>query len=191
MWHLSWKLQPTYLSQAGNSCPRSTAWWKGAAAEGHNPRGHNPRPRQALCSSFQEGQADTAGLLHWLCPDLRSRNCRSSLLTDSNCQGHKTELFLFSSRHTKVVGVGFPQAPSSVSWEHPCHPASPQSHLKRGATPTETHFQLCKSTGVAQTSSSHLRNAPPKFPRKAAAIPQVASSSTQGDISPTEHFHSP
>lgn len=118
-------------------------------------------------------------------------NCRSSLLTDSDCQGHKTELFLFSSRHTKGVRVGFPQAPSAVSWEHPCHPAGPQSALKRGPMPTETHFQPCKSTGVAQTSSSHLRNTLLKFPRKAAAIPQVTSSSTQGDISPTERFHSP
>lgn len=113
-------------------------------------------------------------------------NCRSSL-----CQGHKTELFLFSFRHTKVVRVGFPQAPSSVSWEHPCHPAGPQRALKRGATPTETHFQPCKSTAVTETSTSHLRNTPPKFPRKAAVIPQVSSSSTPGDISPTERFHSP
>lgn len=142
MWHLSWKLQPTYLSQAGNSCPQSTAWWKGAAAEGHDPRGHDPRPRQALCSSFQEGQADTAGLLHWLCPDLRSRNCRSSLLTDSNCQGHKTELFLFSSRHTKGAAGGIPpgtllcQLGASLPPSQPPEPSQEGCNAHRDPFPT-------------------------------------------------------
>lgn len=47
---------------------------EGSSCRGTRPKGTRPKAQAgALLFFLQEGQEDTVGLLHWLCPDLRSR----------------------------------------------------------------------------------------------------------------------
>lgn len=159
---------------------------EGSSCQGTRPKGTRPKAQAGILLFSSGRPGGHCGFVPLVVPRSQVQGTAGALsLLTATAKGIKQSFFFFLPGTPKGLRVGFPQAPSSVSWEHPCHPAGPQRALKRGAMPTETHFQPCKSTGVAQTSSSHLRNAPLKFPRKAAAIPQVASSSTQGDISPT------
>lgn len=72
-------------------------------------------------------------------------NCRSSLLIDSNCRGHKTELFFFLPGTPKGLQVGFPQAPPLSAGSILATQPAPEGLSRVVKMPTVSHFQPCKA----------------------------------------------